>query len=154
MTARHRRLGIVVLGVGLVSGCAHFQPRPLLPESVAAAFGARSLADSGLRTFMAENHVQAPSADGTWNLKALTLVALYYQPALAEARGQLLAAQAARITAGQRPNPSISLTPAHDAVPGTPSPWIVPLALDWPIETAGKRGYRMAQARALASAAR
>jgi len=30
----------------------------------------------------------------------------------------------------------------------------VPLALDWPIETAGKRGYRMAEARALASAAR
>ncbi len=154
MTARHRRLGIVVLGVGLISGCAHFQPRPLSPESVAAAFGARSLADSGLRTFLAENHVRTPSTGGTWNLKALTLVALYYQPALAEARGQLLAAQAAQITAGQRPNPSISLTPAHDAVPGTPSPWIVPLALDWPIETAGKRGYRMAEARALASAAR
>lgn len=154
MTARHRRIGLMALCAGLISGCAHFQPRPLSPESTAAAFGARSLADSGLRTFLAKNHVQAPSPGGTWNLKALTLAALYYQPALAEARGQLLAAQAARITAGQRPNPSISLTPVHDAVPGTPSPWIVPLALDWPIETAGKRGYRMAQARALASAAR
>lgn len=154
MTARHRCLGMVVLFVGVIAGCAHFQPRPLSPESAAAAFEARSLADSGLRTFMAENHVRAPSPGGAWNLKALTLAAFYYQPALAEARGQLLAAQAVRITAGQRPNPSISLTPAHDAVPGTPSPWIVPLALDWPIETAGKRGYRMAQARALASAAR
>ena len=35
-----------------------------------------------------------------------------------------------------------------------PSPWIVTSALDIPIETAGKRGYRMAQAGQLAEAAR
>ncbi|MBU6411274.1 MAG: TolC family protein, partial [Verrucomicrobia bacterium] len=90
-----------------------------------------------------------------WNLKQLTLVAFYYQPSLDEARAQLLAAQAARITAGERPNPSISVTPGYDSqIPGTPSPWIVPVSLDWTIETAGKRGDRMAQARFMAEAAR
>ena len=142
-----------LLVAGLMSGCAHFQSRPLSAATAARAFEGRSLADAGLHAFLSENHVPPPPG-GRWDLTALTLAAVYYQPALAEARAQLRAAQAAQITAGQRPNPSISLTPAHDAVPGTPSPWIVPLALDWPIETAGKRGYRMAQAHELASAAR
>lgn len=144
----------LLLGAGVLCGCAHFQPRPLSPAASAATFEARTLTNEGLRTFLTENHVPPPASSAAWDLKALTLVALYYQPALAVARGQLLAAQVAQITAGQRPNPSISLAPAHDAVPGTPSPWIVPLALDWPIETAGKRGYRIAEARARASAAR
>lgn len=151
---RRYSLLLLLLGAGLISGCAHFQPRPLSPVTSAATFEARSLSDPGLREFLTANHVTAPSPGKRWDLKALTLAAIYYQPALAEARGQLLAAQAAQITAGQRPNPSISLTPTHDAVPGTTSPWIVPLALDWPIETAGKRGYRIAQAREHASAAR
>ena len=121
----------------------------------AAAFDARSLNNSGLRTFLAANHVTAPPPGGTWNLKALTLAAIYYQPVLAEARARLLAAQAAQITAGERPNPSLSVTPGYDAgVAGATSPWIVPLRLDWTIETAGKRSDRMAQARERAGAAR
>ncbi|HEV2319177.1 MAG TPA: TolC family protein, partial [Verrucomicrobiae bacterium] len=39
-------------------------------------------------------------------------------------------------------------------VPGAPTPWIVPVTFDLPIETAGKRGKRMAQAVQLAEAAR
>lgn len=67
----------------------------------------------------------------------------------------MLAANAARITAGERPNPSISVNPAYDsAIPGNFSPWIVPVSLDWPIETAGKRGYRLQQARQLDLVAR
>ncbi len=90
-----------------------------------------------------------------WNLKQLTLVAFYYQPALAEARAQLLAAQAAKITAGERPNPTVSVTPGYDSqIPGNFSPWLVPVSLDVPIETAGKRGKRIAEAEHLAEAAR
>lgn len=155
MMSRHGRRCLFLLCVGLLSGCAHFHPRPLSPGTTAATFGDRSLADAGLHTFLAANHVTAPPPGGSWSLKALTLVAFYYQPTLAEARTQLLAAQAAQITAGQRPNPSISVLPSHDAgVPGATSPWIVPITMDWPIETAGRRGYRIAQARELAGAAR
>ncbi len=155
MTARHSRRWLLLLCAGLISGCAHFQSRPLSPRMTAAAFNARSLSNPGLRAFLAANHVTAPAPGGSWNLKALTLVAIYYQPALAEARARLLAAQAAQITAGERPNPSLSLTPGHDSgVASATSPWIVPLRLDWTIETAGKRTDRMAQARELAGAAR
>ena len=148
-----RRLWLLALG--LLSGCANFQPRPISPAGSLAAYESRSLVNPELGKFLAANHVALPGRGQPWDLEALTLAAFYYQPALADARAQLLAAQAARITARERPNPSLSLTPAYDSgVPGVPSPWIVPVAIDWPIETAGRRGDRMAEARHLAAAAR
>jgi len=144
-----------LLAAGLLAGCVHYQAKPLSPPETAAAFGARSLSDASLRDFLAANHVAAPAPQEPWDLKQLTLVAFYYQPALAEARAQLLAAQAAQLTATARPNPSLALTPGYDSgIPDATSPWIVPLSFDIPIETAGKIGYRAAQARALAEAAR
>ncbi len=134
--------------LALSSGCAHFQSQPISPEKTAADFDARSLTNENLRAFLETNHF-----DGSWNLSALTLVAFYYQPALAEARDGWAAAQAAEITARSRPNPSVSVTPGYDSqIPDNPTPWIVPVSLDWPIETAGKRGKRMAEAKHLSEA--
>ena len=138
-----------------LSGCAHFQPRPISPVRSLAAYEDRSLDRPSLDVFLVANHVAPPAPGHPWDLKTLTLVAFYYQPTLAYARAQLLAAQAARITAAERPNPSLSVSPAHDSgIPDAPSPWIVPVSVDWPIETAGRRGDRMAVARHLAAAAR
>lgn len=138
--------------MALLAGCAQFHPKPISAEQAADNFGSRSLSNPGLQQFLAAN--QEATNPPQWDLKALTLVAFYYQPALAEARAQLLAAQAARITAGQRPNPSVSVTPAYDTqIPQNPSPWIVPISFDVPIETAGKRGKRLAQSKHLAEAA-
>lgn len=148
---------LILALAGQVAACAHFRPKPLSAAAGIAGFDSRSLQAPGLRVFLAANRVTAPAPGRTrkWSLKALTLAAVYYQPALAQARAKLLAAQAARITAGERPNPSISVTPGYDApVPGAVHPWIVPVSFDWPIETAGRRGYRLAQARHLAAAAR
>ena len=154
-TASAARGFVTLVCAGQLCACAHFQPKPLTPAATVAGFDSRSLAAPGLRAFLAANHLAIPARDGAWSLKALTLTALYYQPALAEAREKLLAAQAARITAGERPNPSLSVTPGNDAqAPGAVHPWIVPLSLDWPIETAGKRGYRLAEAQHLAAATR
>ncbi len=145
ITRRLRLSGVMLFG--LASGCAHFVPRPLSPQRSIAAFRARSLQDPHLRAFLAANHVPPPNPGGAWGLRALTLAAIYYQPALAEARARLLAAQAAQITAAERPNPSLAMGPGYDrGVPGVPSPWIVPIALDWPVETGGRRGDRMALA--------
>lgn len=145
----------VFIALLLVAGCAVYHPQPVSPEKTAAAFDARSLTDAGLRAFLETNQVAVPGPDDVWDLKQLTLAAFYYQPALAEARAQLLAAQAAKTTAGERPNPSVTVTPGYDSqIPGTPSPWIVPVSFDLPIETAGKRGKRIAEADHLAEAAR
>lgn len=154
-TARAARSLLILACAGQLAACAHFQPQPLSAGSSIAAFESRSLETPGLRAFLAANRVVAPTRGAAWDLEALTLTAFYYQPALAEAREELLAAQAGRITAAERPNPSLSVTPGHDAdVPGAIHPWIVPLSFDWPVETAGKRGYRLAEAQHLAAAAR
>ncbi|HET9106744.1 MAG TPA: TolC family protein [Steroidobacteraceae bacterium] len=154
-TAHTIRGVLIVACAGQLAACAHFNPRPISATASIARFEARSLAAPGLRAFLTANHVSAPAPGGAWSLEELTLTAVYYQPALAAAREKLLAAQAARITAGERPNPSLSVAPGYDTgVPGAIHPWIVPLTFDWPIETAGRRGYRLAQARHLAAAAR
>lgn len=146
-----------VIGALLVflAGCATYHPEPISPEKSAAHFDARSLTNENLRAFLETNRVAIPGRGKAWDLKQLTLVAFYYQPALAEARAQLLAAQSANLTAAERPNPSVTVTPAYDSqIPGNPTPWIVPVSVDVPIETAGKRGKRIAVAEHLAEAAR
>ena len=141
------------IAIILLAGCVRFHPHPISAERAADAFQSRSLSSPGLEEFLAANHVDTNAP--AWDLNALTLVAFYYHPALAEMRAQWAAARAAIITAGQRPNPSVSVTPGYDSgIPGNFSPWLVPLSLDVPVETSGKRGKRMAQAAHLAEAAR
>lgn len=85
----------------------------------------------------------------------LTLAAFHYQPELEVARAQWQAAQAGVKTAGGRPNPTLNLVPGF-ATPfsAAASPWIPFGSLDVPIETAGKRGHRIAVAEHLSESAR
>lgn len=78
----------------------------------------------------------------------LSLAALYFNPAMEIARARLAEAEAAEITAGTRPNPTFSVAP------GVPSPYMLIMDFAVPIETAGKRGYRIASSRSLDQAAR
>jgi len=84
----------------------------------------------------------------TWDLQTLSLAALYFNPTLDLARARLDRADAAVVTAGARPNPTLSVSP------GIPSPYLLTLDFAVPIETAGKRGYRVQSARNLDQAAR
>jgi outer membrane protein TolC len=87
-------------------------------------------------------------------LESLTLAAFYFSPELDVARAQWATARAAMRTAGQRPNPSLSVAPQYNTTTFSPSPWIAAVNLDLPLETAGKRGHRIAQARHLSDAAK
>jgi outer membrane protein TolC len=147
---------LFLLGVGLLSGCARFHPQPLAPEKMAADFQRRSLADPGLRAFI-ETNLQGMLPAWplpTWGFINLTLAALYYHPDLDVARAQWGVATAGQVTAGERPNPTLSVSPGYNTTTLTPSPWLVTPSLDIPLETAGKRGYRLAQAGHLSEAAR
>jgi outer membrane protein TolC len=143
-----KKIWTIIFAATLLTGCATYHSQPVSPEKTANAFDARSLGNADLKTFLKTNHVTA----GIWNLNALTLVAFYYQPALAEARAQFASAQAAEITAGERPNPTVGFSPTYDTT--TPPPWIFGLTWDIPIETADKRGKRIAQAEHLSEAAK
>ncbi len=140
-------------GAALV-GCAHYRARPLASRQVVADFESRTLAEDGLKAFLETNHVTGDWPRTNWELESLTLAAFYFSPELDLARAQAETSHAGLRTAGQRPNPTVSASPQYNATTFSPSPWVVGLNLDIPIETAGKRGYRMAQARHLSDAAK
>ena len=147
----------LLCGLAAGAGCAQFQPQPLAPEKSAAQFDARRLDDPGLKSFLAQTGGVAPATWPlpTWNLSSLTLAAFYFHPDLAVARAQWRVAQAGVLTAGARPNPSVSFSPSYDTqIPGNYSPWLIPVAFDLPLETAGKRGKRLAEAEQAAESAR
>jgi outer membrane protein, heavy metal efflux system len=146
------RLWPLILSIALFAGCARFKPEPISSEAAVSNFDARSLTNENLHAFLETNHVIAEWPCRTWNLNTLTFAAFYYQPALAEARAQFASVQAAEITAGERPNPSITATPTYDTT--TSPPWIPGVSFDVPIETAGKRGKRITQAKLLSEAAK
>ncbi len=136
----------------LLSGCVHYDPKSISVTAAADTFDARTLNDERLRQFFETNHETAQWPRKTWDLNSLTLAAFYFHPELDVARAKWSGAKAARITAGERPNPSVSLTPTYDTT-STP-PWIPGVSFDIPVETAGKRGHRLEQARHLSEAAR
>ena len=148
-------MGLVAVVMTLsLFGCARFQPHPVTAEKTQADYEQRTLTSPELKAFIQCNAKRDVSAVQSWDLDALTLVALYYNPDLDVARAKWAVARAGKVTAGERPNPTVSVTPGYDTTTHTPSPWIVTASLDIPIETAGKRGYRIAQANQLSDAAR
>jgi outer membrane protein TolC len=145
-----------IIALGLVAGCARFQPQPLSPAETAAGLESRSLDNPGLKTLLEKNLNRElnPWPAAKWDFEMLTVAAFYYHPNLDLARAVWAEARAGVVTAGARPNPSVGFSPQYVFnSPGEP-PWVATLNLDWPIETAGKRGARVAQARHLSESAR
>jgi outer membrane protein TolC len=154
------RFCLALLCCGLAAGCAHFEPQPVSPARAASALEDRTLDDPGLRSFLEKNlHPDAAAGPPrAWDFEMLTLAAFYYHPDLEVARAQWGVAQAAIQTAGGRPNPTLNVTPAlnfsHVNAQYGLSPWLPAVSFDLPLETAGKRGHRIAQARQLSESAR
>lgn len=139
-------LQLLLLMLATLAGCASYVPKPLSAQATATAFAARSLSAPGLEQYLQAHSVDQVPPD-TWNLNRLTLAALYYHPDLAVARAQQDVAEAGLAISRQRPNPSLNFTPGYnaDTIAGM-SPWIWGLMLNFPIDTAGRRGYMETQA--------
>lgn len=150
------KLWPLLLAGFVFTGCAHFTPKPISSADSAARFEQRSLAAESLHHYAETNLQRAfPSwPPATWDLETLTLAAFYFNPDLAVARANYESVSAGKITAAQRPNPTASVSPVYNTTTAIPSPWLVTATLDVPIETAGKRAYRQAQATHLSDAAR
>ncbi len=144
--------------LALVSGCViqSYQARPLDPAELAKSYETRTLDSAALRQFIQTSSGQdvAPWPPKSWTGKMLTLAAFYYNPDLDAARAKWGTAKAGMVTAAQRPNPMLQLPFQHTIGSSGSSPWTYGLGLDIPLETAGKRGYRIAQAQQLSDAAR
>ena len=137
--------------------CATYTPARLEPGEAAHEFAQRTLAGLDLCRYLVANLTIAlpacPPAER--DLASLTLAGFFYSPDLAVAQAKLNVVQAAITTAKERPNPDFGIGTAYaaTAVPNF-APWALGAAsMNFPIETAGKRGYRIAQAEYLAGAA-
>jgi outer membrane protein TolC len=140
----------------LLGGCLHYERKPLAPAGTAAALEARSLDSPELKAFLEKNLGPLPEwPRRCWDAHALSLVALYYHPSLEVARAEWRAAQAAELTAGGRPNPALGVVGGYNSSTlAGGNPWLPAINWDLPVETAGKRGYRLGQASNLTMAAK
>lgn len=141
----------------LLTGCATYQAQPIAPAALAQQFETRSLTGGELHAWFTRErgHDAEPWPPARWNRESLTLAAWYYSPALDVARAQWGTAKAGIEVANAIPNPVLQL-PFQYATPnpGPGAPFTTGPALDIPIETAGKRGYRVDQASHLSESAR
>jgi outer membrane protein TolC len=139
----------------MAAACIRYHPQPIVPAKSMEDFEARRLDSPELKALLLSHNEVKDWPPAAWDLKALTLAALYYHPDMDVARAQWAVARGGMITAGERPNPTLNLITGYNTT--TPvseiTPWIPEVSLDIPIETAGKRGLRIAQARHQAQAA-
>jgi outer membrane protein TolC len=153
---RDALLPAFLLTIGL-AGCATYHAEPIEPATLAQRFALRSLAGDRLHAWFTQalGHEVEPWPPARWNRESLTLAAWYYSPALDVARAQWHTAEAGIDVADAIPNPVLQL-PFEYATPnpGPGAPFTTGPALDIPIETAGKRGYRVDEATHLAQSAR
>src|SRR5689334_925946 len=154
---RVRQVSLLYAAILSVPGCVRYHAAPLNPQASQQAFESRSLSDPQLRRVTDRpgpaTQPITPENEVAWNLDSLTRAAMYLHPDVSVARAHLAAVRAGRATAAELPNPTLNLGPEYTFNPGGISPWVLGINLDIPIETAGKREIRMAQAEALSNAA-
>lgn len=144
----------------LLTGCAtqRYDAKPLDATASAKALADRTLDSDDLRQYIQSRYEGRKTLEWPprqWTLDLLTMVAFHFNPNMEVARARLAAAEAAIATAGQVPNPTLQVPLQYTLNPKDgESAWTLGLALDIPIETHGKRGYRVAAATHQAAAAR
>jgi outer membrane protein TolC len=140
---------LFALAALLTASCVRFEAESLSAEATTTAFAGRSLDDPGLRHYLTDQRT-----GGAWTVDKLALAAAYFHGDVAVAKARAAEAEAGVATAGERPNPVFSFSPAYNSSSSGISPWIISPTFEFPVETAGKRGFRIDQARAEAEAAR
>ena len=137
----------------LLSACAVYTPAPLRPDGQLESFNRRRLDDSGLLAWFDSLGVARPTAG--WTPRHLALASSWFRPERSRRLAEVLAADATLLTAGARPQPGVSSDLEYAFTdPQSSSRWGVALAGLFTLELGGKRGARVARARAAALTAR
>jgi outer membrane protein TolC len=130
----------VSLLAGVCAACTHYQAAPLEPEVSARGFAARGLDAPAVRDkiirLLPEAAEHWPPQE--WDRADLLAVALVQNPALAVADAEARVALAREVTAGERPNPDLTLQSEyarHD-----PYPWLYGVASNWLLRSPEQRG--------------
>lgn len=136
----------------LLGSCIRYHPKPLAPIASESLYKERSFNDPGLAAFVRSSRTPRQWPPRRLDLAGASIVAAYFNPSLEIARARVRSAEAAIITAGGRPNPSVAAGGGYETSPE--SPLTIRFELSLPIETARKRSYRILEATKLADAAR
>lgn len=149
------KAGLFVISC-LLGGCAVYHTEPLHPAQFARRFSERNLDNSRLVAFIRHQPIVLPVRfPRNQNLATLMAAGWYYSSALRVQLAKLAVDRANMITASELPNPTVAVSPAYAAQsPAGMSPWLLGFDFDIPIQTAGRREDRMAQAAALTQAGR
>jgi len=150
-----RRSVRVMLCAVALAGCTFqtYSPKPLDPAERMQQFQAHDPDSADFKAYLESQGYQADVWPLTqWGLRELTFSALYFHPQLDVARAQLQASQARELTAGQRPDPSVSGSVGKSE--DDQAPWIYSIGLDIPLQTSSKRELSLAQAQSLSEATR
>ena len=141
----------------MFSGCGFqsYLPKPIEPTKIANKLEQRSVSDKDFQAYLsAQNYPNNQLPISLWGENELSLSALFFHPDLNVARAQWRTAQAAQITAAQRPEIGVNGDLENHSQSTEKSPWTYRLGIDIPIVTAGKREAQIAQAAGLSEAAR
>ncbi len=148
LTAAAAGAAAVGAAVAVLAACVHYAPRPHSPERALAQFTQRTLADPQLRALL-ERQLPGRAADWPrrqWDRADLWVAMLCFNDELTAARAAARGALAARRTARERPNPSVTLmTEYANQHDGSPL-WLWALASDWLLDAGTRRGARIALA--------
>jgi outer membrane protein TolC len=146
--------GTLALSWLLLAACASYQPAPLAPERSAAEFNARRLDSPDLRERVAALLPDAAAVwpPAAWDRAHLLAVAMVWNPKIAVARAEAEAALAHETTAGQRPNPELTLQSEYARK--EPHPWLYGLGLQLLLQQPERRRVEADIARLETSAAR
>ena len=119
------RLSPLVAPLLVIAGCAHYEPKPLIPEQTLRRLEERRLSDPDVLSRVEK------LGPVTWDRAQLLVAALEINPTLAEARAQLAQASAALGTAREIQNPTVSLSSEYDVQKAGESPWLWGVTTDF-----------------------
>jgi len=138
------KLGCSYIACGLLltvnlAGCIQYEPAPLMSQSTAERFAARSLADPSVHDGVTRLLPQAPSAwpPREWDRAQLLAVALVLNPRLAVANAQVRTAIARQASAAMSPDPDLILESEYAS--REPHPWLYGVGLDWLLRSSKQR---------------
>ena len=141
----------VVLASIALAGCAHYVPKPLVPEQTLQSLQSRSLTDAELLNHIRERLGRSESDAQPalrWGRAELFIAAMDLNPSLAEARAQLEQASASLKTARTIQNPTLSLATEYDLSRAAESPWLWGVGTSFLLDTFVGRGLRLNLAQA------
>src|SRR5512140_2066243 len=103
----------------ILSGCARYHPRPLIPAALENQYRSRTLSDQALQSFVQANAGRAASSwpPQVLDLRTLTLIGYFYSPDLEIARSQIAISEAGIRAAGARINPSLGFDSGYNTNP-------------------------------------